>query len=212
MTLRARLMVCFPALHFLSILLAVWAFVLVPSFLRLCFIPAAIYLLPVAVYRLHNALFALHEGISDLAKPQYSPWWGGHQCQILFIMFPSLEMIFTLVPGLFSLWLRLWGSQIGKGVYWTPRLEILDRGLLEIGDHVVVGFYVVFASHMIKPGRQGEMSLYVKRIVIGSQSLLGAGTHIGPGIEVPAKTVVPVQSVLAPRQIFGASRAKETPT
>ena len=209
MTFRARIMACFPAFHFTCILVALSFFVVAPSGVHFLLIPAAVYALPLLIYRFHNLLIPLREGISDLALPEYSSWWGGHKCQILFIMFPSLEMIFTLVPGAFSLWLRLWGSHIGKNVYWTPRMELLDRGLLEIHDHVVVGFYVIFASHMIRPGPQGEVSLFVKRIIIGGQSLVGAGTRIGPGVEVPPKTVVPVQSVLAPRKVFGASKVVE---
>ena len=63
----------------------------------------------------------------------------GHQLQVLYSAFPALR----LVPGLYSAWLRLWGSRVGRAVYWTPQVKITDRGLLKVGDGVVFGHRVV---------------------------------------------------------------------
>ena len=57
----------------------------------------------------------------------------------LFLRFPVLEEILRLVPGLYSLWLRAWGSRIGKLTYWAPQTSYSIAGCLDIGDHVVFG-------------------------------------------------------------------------
>jgi hypothetical protein len=72
-----------------------------------------LYLVPVATYRLHDALWPLVEGSSRIDAPGYAPWWGGHQCQLMYSAFPALEAALRLVPGLYSGWLRLWGSRVG---------------------------------------------------------------------------------------------------
>jgi hypothetical protein len=109
---------------------------------------AVLYLVPVATYRLHGALWPLVEGASRIDAPRYAPWWGGHQCQLMYSALPALEAALRLVPGLYSGWLRLWGSRVGRGVYWTPLVEITDRSLLEVGDGVVFGHRVACYAHL----------------------------------------------------------------
>ena len=62
----------------------------------------------------------LHQRLSRLSDRTYAPWWGMHQIQVLYIAIPQLEAVLRLVPGLYSQWLRLWGSKVGRRVYWTP--------------------------------------------------------------------------------------------
>jgi hypothetical protein len=101
------------------------------------------------------------------------------------------------VPGLFSLWLRAWGSTVGRAVYWTPGLEIADRSLLRIGDRVVFGHRVGLYAHLVAP-KHGRLVLYVKRITIGSDVFVGAGTRMGPGVRIDDGVTVPVLSDLYP--------------
>jgi len=141
---------------------------------------ALLYLLPPLLFRCHNRLFPLREGMSLITGDAYSPWWAGHQLQALYISLPPLEAALRLVPGLYSAWLRLWGARIGRDVYWTPRVEILDRSLIDVGDHVVFGHCAVLCSHVVFR-RDEELRLYVRRIRIGANCLVGADTHLGPG-------------------------------
>jgi hypothetical protein len=145
----------------------------------------------VAAFRLHEALWPLAEGPSRIDVPAYSPWWGAHQLQVMYGAFPALEAALRLVPGLYSAWLRLWGSRIGRGVHWTPLVEITDRSLLEAGDGVVFGHRVACYAHLIKR-REAGLILYVRRIRIGSGVLLGAGSRLGPGARIDAGTVLPL--------------------
>jgi hypothetical protein len=76
-------------------------------------------------------------------------------------------------------------------VYWTPRVEITDRGLLEIGDGVVFGHRAKFFGHLIAPGR-GGLLLFVKRGRVGAGAFVGAYAVLGPGADVPAGALLEV--------------------
>jgi hypothetical protein len=181
MSILGRLLTFFPALQ-LALCVACLA---LGSPLALLGIPLAIYALPVVVFRLVDAVRPLREG------RRYSPWWGSHNLQRLFIAVPQLESLLQLIPGAFSVWLRLWGSRIGRRVYWTPRVEIADRSLLEVGDDVVVGHKFECYAHAIKPSRNGRLILYVKKVRIGRNAFLGAGVRMGPGARVEEGAFVP---------------------
>ncbi|MGL5080370.1 MAG: acyl transferase [Microcoleaceae cyanobacterium] len=163
-----------------------------------------IYGFPLLVYRVHHYFYPVKSGISYLQDCGYSPWWGSHQIQAIYIAFPIFETVLRLIPGAFSCWLRLWGSQIGKDVCWTSQLEIADRGLLEIGDRVVFGHGVGLYSHIIKPKKQNLM-LYIKPIKIGSDTFLGAWNHIGPGVKIESSSYLPVATHLYPNRKINES-------
>lgn len=139
-----------------------------------------LYLLPPLTFWLHQRRWPVQEGTRRLVGQGYEPWWGSHQIQALYVAVPTLEAVLRLVPGLYSAWLRLWGSRIGKRVIWTPRVEIIDRNLLEVGDDVVFGHFAAVSGHLIQPTRS-NLLLYVERVHIGSHAFLGAGSVLGPG-------------------------------
>ncbi|MCQ4167659.1 acyltransferase [Tahibacter harae] len=193
MTWRARLFGLFPAL-WLALLLGCGFWLLrtasTAAALALLFVA---YLLPVLCFRLHEAVWPLREGRSRIDAPGYSPWWGGHQFQLMYNAFPALEAALRLLPGAYSAWLRLWGSRIGRRVYWTPRVEIADRSLLDVGDGAVFGHLTACYAHLIKPHR-GGLVLYVRRIHIGHGAFLSAGSRLGPGVRIADGTVLPLLS------------------
>ena len=123
-------------------------------------------------------------------------WWFTSQWQVIFNRLPWIEEIIRLTPGLYSFWLRLWGARIGKFVYWTPGLQILDRPLLDIGDRVVFGAGVKINPHIIMPNRNGQLALLVAPVRIGADALVGgyslllAGSWIGPGEASPGKRIL----------------------
>ena len=150
-------------------------------------------------FRLHHLWFPVREGFSQIDGKGYSPWWGGHQIQAIYLAIPQLEAALRLIPGAFSLWLRMWGSKVGAAVYWTPRVDIVDRNLLDIGDRVIFGDKVECFGHVFKP-KQGRLLLYVKRVHIGRHVFIGAGSRLGPGVRIADGANVPVLSVLFPNQ------------
>lgn len=199
---------------FLSIILSFFpAFVIfqaAASFLWMCLEPGffsvsallfSLYVFPLLVYKIHAYFFPLQEGITYLCGKDYSPWWGSHQIQLIYIAFPFLETALRIVPGAFSLWLRSWGAKVGKDIYWTPRLEIADRGLIEIGDRVVFGYAIGIYSHVVKPKKQ-DLMLYVKKVKIESNVFLGAGSQIGPGVTVETGAFIAASTHLYPNKVI----------
>ncbi|MGP1386644.1 MAG: acyltransferase [Thainema sp.] len=201
MTLLSWMLSFFPALVMVGAIASFLSFCIWPNGWSLLLLLVILYGLPPLVHRLHQWRYPITEGISYLQGKIYSPWWGSHQIQAIYIAFPVLETALRLVPGLFSCWLRLWGAKVGKQVYWTPKLEISDRSLLDIGDRVVFGYQVGLYAHAIKP-RRDNLMLYVKRIRIGNDVFLSGGVQIGPGVAIADGTFVPTATHLYPNQLF----------
>jgi hypothetical protein len=191
MTLSSKLMTLFPVTHFVFIILSIYGLVLRPSLWSLSSIFLAIYIYPLFVFRLHNIIFPIKEGKFNLEEKAYNPWWGAHQIQLLFYAIPQFEALLRVTPGAFSLWLRLWGSKVGKGVYWTPNIEIDDRCLVEIGDGALMGHKIEMLSHIVGP-KNGHLSLMTKKIKIGKRCFVGAGSRLGPGATIEDGAFVPV--------------------
>jgi acetyltransferase-like isoleucine patch superfamily enzyme len=199
MTLLSTLLAFFPGLLLVLIGIALVALIICPSPLSVLALLFCLYGLPLLVYRCHQWRYPVSEGISYLRGQAYSPWWGSHQIQAIYIAIPALEALLRLIPGAFSCWLRLWGAKVGRNVYWTPAFEIADRGLLEIGDRVIVGYRVAIYPHIIKPRRQ-ELMLYVKTVKIGNDVFIGAGSQLGAGCVIGNDIYLPLLTQLYPNQ------------
>jgi acetyltransferase-like isoleucine patch superfamily enzyme len=199
MSVLSRVLSIFPAFALVLDVVAFGYFCLHPGVIGAIALLLTVYGFPVVVYRLHGWRYPIQEGISYLRGADYSPWWGSHQIQVVFIALPALEAALRLIPGAFSCWLRLWGASIGKDVYWTPGLEIADRGLLEVGDRTVFGHQVELYAHAIKP-KKDNLMLYVKLIKIGSDVFVGAGSRLAPGVVIADGTYVPAKTDVHPQQ------------
>jgi hypothetical protein len=187
LTLRQRLFVLLlntiPILHILIVLSVailapyVWS-------LRLLMAVTALYLLPPIVTRIMLTKERIREGTIALGSKDFFLWWASFQLQMIFCRFPSLEEFLRLVPGLYSFWLRLWGSKIGRLTFWAPGVLILDRSFLKLGDDVVFGAGVRLNAHVADLDDQGRRQLLLgtleigNRCHIGGYSLLTAGTRI----------------------------------
>jgi hypothetical protein len=169
-----------------------------------------LYLVPPLTFRLHRIFFPIRKSLSNLSDRKYSPWWGAHQIQLVYIAIPQLEAALRLAPGLYSAWLRLWGSKIGRRVYWTPNVEITDRHLLDIGDQVVCGHKCKFLGHAIKPSGQ-KMALYTRSIKVGNDVFIGAGSRIGPGAVIADGTFLPVLTDVHINQVVESTPCSERP-
>jgi acetyltransferase-like isoleucine patch superfamily enzyme len=198
-TFASRVLALFPGLHLLAILAALVEVMRAMSVPAVGLLLVAVYGLPLGVFRIVNRFCPIPEGVFRLNERRFSPWWGSHQLQAVYIAFPQLEGLLQLVPGLYSAWLRLWGSRIGRSVYWTPRVEVADRSLLEVGDRVIFGHKVEVYGHVVKP-KHGGLVLYVRRVVIGREAFVGAGSRIGPGVRIAEAAYVPVLSDLYPNR------------
>lgn len=179
----------------------VW-FASAPSFIPLAALLAVLYLVPLLAFRLHQLIAPLRAGGSRLDGQAYVPWWGGHQIQLIYIAVPQLEALLRIVPGLYSLWLRAWGSRIGRRVHWTPLVEVTDRSLLEVGDGVIFGHRAVLFGHVIRHGKQ-HLLLYVRPVKIGDGVFVGAGSAIGPGAVIQPGVRLDAETRVYPMEVVG---------
>lgn len=159
-----------------------------------------VYLLPPLLGRcLLPSLRSNRENI-PIGSRKFLAWWALFQLQVLFCRLPVLEELLRLVPGCYSLWLRLWGAKIGRLTYWSAGTLLTDRSFLEIGDDVVLGAGVRLNAHVLARAPGGEMELILApisigdRTVLGGYSLLTAGTKIAADETMPAFLISPPHS------------------
>lgn len=201
MTLLSKLFTLFPALIIIIAIASFCAWVVTDHSWWILLIIFDLYIFPLLIYRIHHWLYPIKPGISYLVGGSYNPWWGTYQIQLIYSTFPAIERILHFIPGLFSFWLKLWGSSIGRNIYWTPSIQILDRGLLTIGDRVVFGHQVTLVSHAIKP-KHNNLLLYVEGIAIGNDAFISAGVGMGPGVKISDYSYIPFGKRLFPREKF----------
>ncbi|HWB61829.1 MAG TPA: hypothetical protein VG733_20270, partial [Chthoniobacteraceae bacterium] len=145
-----------------------------------------LYLLPPLTARLVLRFVPIPQGRIAMGSRAFFAWWTTFQLQVIFCRLTFLEEMLRLVPGLYSLWLRLWGSRIGRLTYWSPGTTITDRSFLRIGDDVVFGAGVRLNAHVLAKNKSGAMELILAEVkigdgaVVGGYSLLTAGTEIAP--------------------------------
>ncbi len=180
----------FPCSHLLLSSLSLFYFFKHLNFAFFALALFSIYLLPLLVWRL--TFLKVPEGQQKIGPQQQegSTWLISHYLQYNFIAFPFLERVLIVIPGAFSVWLRLWGSRVGKKVIWTPNSVIYDRSLLEIEDYAFIGDFSLVGAHILKR-KDNEITSVVKKIKIGEKSIVGANSNLGPGTELPDHTFLP---------------------
>jgi hypothetical protein len=161
--------------------------------------PIFLYLLPVVIVRAFLAVRPLTLGRVATDDPGFLAWWFSAQWQVVFVRLPFLEELLRLVPGLYSLWLRLWGARIGSLVYWAPGVAILDRPLVRVGSRVIFGIGVRINPHVIAPFEDGRVGLHINYVTIGDDALVGGYSLLLPGSEIEAGAITkPFRPVHAP--------------
>ena len=161
--------------------------------------PVILYLLPAIVVRGFLAVRPLTLGQVPTDDPGFLAWWFSAQWQVIFVRLPFLEELLRLIPGLYSLWLRLWGARIDSLVYWAPGVVILDRPLVRIGSRVIFGIGVRINPHVIAPFEDGRVGLHINHVTIGDDALVGGYSLLLPGSRIEAGAITkPFRPVHAP--------------
>lgn len=189
-----------PFLHFASVLACLVLPLLghAPRGWAWCAI-GVLYLAPPLVCRATSLLLPMPDGRFDIDSRELLLWWFYAQWQVIFNRFPALEELLRMVPGLYSTWLRLWGSKVGGLVYWAPGLVLLDRSCLRIGGRVVFGLGVTLSPHLLAPDAEGRrLELLISPIILGGDSLIGGYSWLGPGSRVAAGEILPAYRKLRP--------------
>jgi hypothetical protein len=160
---------------------------------------AWVYVLPPVAGRLLIALFGRPQGeaLGQDSRP-YKVWWLIAQLQMPFNRFGFLEELLRLVPGLYALWLNLWGSAVSPVVFWGPGVQVLDRYALRVGRGAVIGTRAVLSGHLGIKDQGGAFRVTLAPLEIGAGALIGANAGIGPGCSVAAGDEVPAATFLRP--------------
>ena len=137
-----------------------------------------IYVIPPLITRIALLLFPLKEDEYELLSKNYYVWWLTFCCQIIYLRFPILEEILRVIPGLYSIWLRVfWGAKIGKFTFWAPGTRILDRPFLVVGDNVVFAADTRINAHVQTDEKLLLSPIIIEdNVVVGAYSLLTSGT------------------------------------
>jgi hypothetical protein len=136
-----------------------------------------LYLFPLICTRIALLIHPLRSTHIKLFSADYYVWWFTFCTQVIYLRFPALEEALRCVPSLYSFWLRLWGSKIGKLVYWSAGTVVLERQFINIGDHVCFGAGSRLNAHV-----QTEDELLLapvtveENVIVGGYSLLTTGT------------------------------------
>ena len=125
-------------------------------------------------------------------------WWITLQAQMIFNRLPWLEELLRLVPGLCSLWMRLWGARIGRLTFWGPGARIVDRPFVQIGNDVILGGGCQMGSHLLVKTADGGMNLTVAKVQIGDAAVVGTYALIGPGVQIEANADVRACAIVPP--------------
>jgi len=159
---------------------------------------AWVYLVPPALCRLTLAAFGRPLGTLTPADPKFALWWFLTQLQILYNRLPWLEELLRLMPGLYNLWLKLWGGRISLTVYWSPEAIVADRYLLDVGPRVILGGRSRIGGHVMQTEPDGTLRLIVAPVRIDAGAMVGMNAAVGPGCHVHANETVPAGRLLKP--------------
>ncbi len=164
---------------------------------------SALYIAPALLVRSVRRVAAVPNGRYGPATITFRLWWFCAQCQLLFNRLPILEECLRVVPGLYSAWIRLWGSRVGSLVYWAPGVVVFDRQLLRIGHRVAFGGRAHITPHYMAKDDDGCIELCIAPITIGDDALVGGLSLVPAGATIEPGGVTRVRGVVKPFEVYG---------
>jgi hypothetical protein len=166
-----------------------------------------LYLLPPVCCRLILMRSGKPQGQVDDDSPVFRRWWMVSQLQVLYSRISILEELLRIVPGLYSLWLGLWGAQVSLFVYWSPGVLVFDRYHLSIDRGVMIGGGCRIGAHAMRRNDDGSFYLVVAPMTIERDCVIGFNSAIGPGVHVYAGETIPAGKILKPHTTWRDGRA-----
>lgn len=173
---------------------------------RIVFLALWIYLLPPAVARLTLAAFGRPAGRATLDSRAYRIWWFLTQWQMVFNRLPWLEELLRLVPGLYSLWIGLWGGRLSLFAYVSPGVLITDRYLVDVGRGAVLGMKCSLAGHIAVRDESGCFVVLIGAPTVEAEAVVGGEAGLGPGATLLAGQMLPVGRRVAPFAVWPRGR------
>ena len=125
-------------------------------------------------------------------------WWFTFQWQILFNRLPWLEEILRLVPGLYALWLFLWGGRVSPLSFWAPGSIIIDRPLVIVEAGAVIGAGAGLVGHVGRIAPNGSYCVDIGRPHVGRSAMMGARSGLSAGAELASHQMLPAGRMIKP--------------
>jgi acetyltransferase-like isoleucine patch superfamily enzyme len=105
-------------------------------------------------------------------------------------IFKAMLKVFTFLPFvwgilLFPYGMRLYGLKCGKNVHIATKTWIDTAGTVEIGENTFVGWNTAISGHANE-----DRSFVIDPVKIGKNCTIGAYCIIGPGVELPDRTML----------------------
>jgi len=157
-----------------------------------------IYLLPPCIARLIIAAFGRPEGRLTQDQAAYRVWWVLTQLQIIFNRVPWLEECLRLVPGLYPVWIGLWGGDLSPFAYVGPGVVVTDRYGVQVGRGAVLGLGSVLIGHLVTRDANGRWLVVVAPPRVEADAILGGAAWLGPGAVLRAGHVLPAGRRVGP--------------
>ena len=173
------------------------------------FVLAWIYLLPPLAGRLVNAIGGEPEGTFAMPSRGYLQWWTLMQLQMTFNRLPLLEELLRLVPGLYPLWIGLWGGHLSPFAFVAPKVTITDRHLVSIGRGALLGIETALVSHIAQRDEDGRWQVIVAKVVVEPEAITGGGTVLGPGARLHSGHMLPAGRRIVPFATWPRSHETE---
>jgi acetyltransferase-like isoleucine patch superfamily enzyme len=131
---------------------------------------------------------------------------------LVYQLYTPIRKILDIVPmrHINIVYLRLLGLKIGENSLLGG--VIRDPCLTEIGDNVTMGGYAILYCHI---HNKAERTITFKKIKIGDNCIIGAGTIIMPGVIMENNSILAAggvttkNSLLQENKIYGGNPAKE---
>jgi hypothetical protein len=152
---------------------------------------AWIYLTPPLAAQLVQAVFGRPSGRLTQDMPAYRVWWALTQLQVVFNRLPWIEEILRLVPGLYALWIRLWGGELSPFAYVGPGVTITDRHMVRVERGAVLGIRGALAGHMATRDADGRWLVIIGLPQVEAEAVLGGEAGLGPGAILRRGAVLP---------------------
>jgi hypothetical protein len=203
MTAADRLFSYFPLMMTVAALIALGVFAQWPSVWSALLFVLVIYVLPPMVQRVVFRWAPLKQGIACIDERGFCPWLAAHHIQAFYDALPYLEALLRVIPGFYSMWLRMWGSRVGYGVTWPVRMDVVDRHLMDIGNRVTFDREVELVAHVRQKTEGAGSRVLVRMLRVGSHAFLGARVRVGPGATIPHNANVPAMTVVGVNETFG---------
>jgi hypothetical protein len=160
---------------------------------------AWLYLLPPLVCRLALIVLGAPCGRSLSQQDRaYKVWWFTYQWQVVFNRFPWLDEILRLVPGLYSLWLYMWGGRVSPLAYWAPGALVVDRPLVIVEAGAVIGAGAGLVGHVGVVAPDGTYRLDIGAPHVGRGAMMGARSGLSAGAALAAGQMLPAGRMIKP--------------